>query len=290
MMQMSLRDTPLDSSSRTASFASCTVLNTPTTGLELLATAIRLSFNWAICFPPRLLDAAEGRTLSEVNMYGMSLTHIQLTADLASYLRDISLREPAALRRLREETLQRPQGSMQISPEQGQFMQLLVKLLNTRKALEVGVFTGYSSSSVAMALPPGGRLLACDVSAEWTSVARRYWRELGVENRIDLRLGPAVQTLESLISAGEGGTFDFAFIDADKQNYERYFECALILLRQGGLIAVDNVLWHGRVVDPAIQDEETDAIRRFNQKIAKDPRVLISTLPIGDGLTLALKI
>ena len=220
----------------------------------------------------------------------MSWSHIHLTDDLASYLRDISLREPDALRRLREETAQLPKGSMQITPEQGQFMRLLVQLMNVRKALEVGVFTGYSSSSVALGLPAEGRLVACDISAEWTSIARRYWRELGVENRIDLRLGPALQTLRDLISAGEGGTFDFAFIDADKQTYEEYFECALVLLRQGGLVGIDNVLWHGRVIDSSLNDEETVAVRRFNKKLANDSRVTISTLPIGDGLTLAMKL
>jgi predicted O-methyltransferase YrrM len=220
----------------------------------------------------------------------MSCSHIHLTDDLASYLRDISLREPDALRRLREETAQLPKGSMQITPEQGQFMRLLVRLMSVRKALEVGVFTGYSSSSVGLGLPADGRLVACDISAEWTSIARRYWRELGVENRIDLRLGPALQTLRELISAGEGGTFDFAFIDADKQTYEEYFECALVLLRQGGLVGIDNVLWHGRVIDSSVNDEETVAVRRFNEKLAKDSRVMISTLPIGDGLTLAMKL
>jgi predicted O-methyltransferase YrrM len=220
----------------------------------------------------------------------MSRSHIQLTETLAEYLRRMSLREPDALRRLREETAQLPQGNMQITPEQGQFMRLLVRLMNARKALEIGVFTGYSSSSVALGLPGDGRLIACDVSAEWTSVARRYWKELGVESRIELHLGPALPTLDRLIAAGECGTFDFAFIDADKQNYEGYYERALLLLRHGGVVAVDNVLWHGRVVDAATNDEETVAIRMFNEKVAGDDRVLNATLPIGDGLTLAMKL
>lgn len=220
----------------------------------------------------------------------MSRTHIQLTDELAGYLRRISLREPDALRRLREETAQLPQGGMQITPEQGQFMRLLARLMNVRKALEIGVFTGYSSSSVALGLPAHGKLVACDVNAEWTEIARRYWRELGVESRIELHLGPALQTLERFVAEGESGTFDFAFIDADKENYDKYYEAALLLLREGGLIAVDNVLWHGRVIDSSVNTEETQALRRFNEKLVADTRVMISTLPIGDGLTLAMKL
>jgi caffeoyl-CoA O-methyltransferase len=223
-------------------------------------------------------------------MNAMSRTHLQLTEKLTDYLRDISLHEPHALRRLRQETAQLPMGGMQISPELGQFMRMLVKVLNARKTLEIGVFTGYSSCSVALALPAGGKLVACDVSAEWTTIARRYWREVGVESRVELHLGPALQTLDRLISDGQGGTFDFAFIDADKENYERYFECALLLVRHGALIAIDNVLWHGRVTDPAFNDSETVAIRKFNDKLVRDDRIMVSTLPIGDGVTLALKL
>jgi caffeoyl-CoA O-methyltransferase len=162
--------------------------------------------------------------------------------------------------------------------------------MHARKTIEIGVFTGYSSCSVALGLPRDGKLVACDVSAEWTSIARRYWREVGVESRVELHLGPALQTLDRLISDGQGGTFDFAFIDADKENYERYFECALLLVRNGGLIAVDNVLWRGQVIDAAFQDSETLAVRSFNEKLLTDERVMVSTLPIGDGLTLALKL
>lgn len=220
----------------------------------------------------------------------MSLTHIQLTDELTAYMRAVSLREPAPLARLRQETARLPHGSMQITPEQGQFMRLLVQLMQARKTLEIGVFTGYSSTSVALGLPPDGRLVACDTNAEWTDIAHRYWREAGVDRKIDLRLAPGMATLEQLVSDGEGGTFDFAFIDADKVNYENYFELCLVLVRHNGLIAIDNVLWHGRVVDPSQTDEDTEALRQFNRKLLADERVELSMLPIGDGLTLALKL
>lgn len=209
--------------------------------------------------------------------------------ELADYIRRVSLREPDVLRLLREETASHPQVSMQISPEQGQFMALLIHLLGARRTLEVGVFTGYSSLSVALALPEDGRIIACDVSEEYTSVARRYWREAGVERKIDLRLRPALETLNALIALGQGGSFDFAFIDADKENYEHYYERCLTLLRPGGLIAVDNVLWSGRVIDAADQDVDTRAIRAFNEKLQADDRVWLSLLPIRDGVTLACK-
>jgi caffeoyl-CoA O-methyltransferase len=214
---------------------------------------------------------------------------LAITPELAAYIRRVSVREPEVLRRLREETSALEQGGMQISPEQGQFMALLVHLTGARRALEVGVFTGYSSLSVALALPDDGHLIACDVSEEWTSIARRYWREAGVERKIDLRLRPALQTLDDLIALGQGGSFDFAFIDADKANYANYFERALVLLRPGGLIAVDNVLWSGRVVNKSVKDADTRAIRAFNDKLKADERVWISMLPIRDGLTLACK-
>ncbi|MCH7692463.1 MAG: class I SAM-dependent methyltransferase [Proteobacteria bacterium] len=214
---------------------------------------------------------------------------ITLSDGLYDYLLDVSLREPDVLRRLREETAKIPAAAMQIAPEQGQFMALLVELMGARKAIEVGTFTGYSSLSVALALPPGGRLVACDVNEEWTDVARRYWAEAGVADRIDLRLGPALETLDGLIGEGEAGTFDFAFIDADKAGYDAYYERILTLLRPGGLVSVDNVLWNGRVIDTAKQDADTRAIRAFNEKIHADPRVSLSLVPIGDGLTLARK-
>jgi caffeoyl-CoA O-methyltransferase len=219
----------------------------------------------------------------------MSHKHIQLDDKLLTYTREVSLHEPDVLRRLREETATHPQARMQITPEQGQFMSLLIRVLNAKKALEIGVFTGYSGAWVALALPADGKLIGCDVSEEYTSVARRYWREAGIESKIDLRLAPALQTLDALIAGGEAGTFDFAFIDADKKNYENYYERALTLLRPGGLIAVDNVLWDGRVCDPKIQDTDTVAIRAFNKKLYADTRIALSLLPFGDGITLAYK-
>ena len=219
----------------------------------------------------------------------MAPAELTVTPDLSEYIRDVSLREPDVLRRLREETASHPMVSMQISPEQGQFMALLVAMLNARRTLEIGVFTGYSSLAVALALPEDGRIIACDVSDEYTAIARRYWREAGVERKIDLRLRPAVQTLDDLIALGHGGGFDFAFIDADKANYANYYERCLTLIRPGGLIAVDNVLWSGKVVDRSVDDEDTQAIRAFNLKLKNDHRVWLSMLPIRDGVTLACK-
>ena len=214
---------------------------------------------------------------------------ITLSDGLYDYLLDVSLREPDVLRRLREETAKIPAAAMQIAPEQGQFMALLVELMEARNTIEVGTFTGYSSLSVALALPPGGRLVTCDVNEEWTAVAQRYWAEAGVADRIDFHLGPALETLDGLIADGQAGRFDFAFIDADKVEYDAYYERILVLLRPGGLVAVDNVLWNGSVIDTAKQDEATRAIRAFNEKIHADPRVSLSLVPIGDGLTLARK-
>jgi caffeoyl-CoA O-methyltransferase len=193
------------------------------------------------------------------------------------------VREPDVLRRLREETAPLPHAQMQISPEQGAFMSVLVKAIGARRCLEVGTFTGYSSTVVALAIPDDGHLTCCDVSVEWTDVARRYWTDAGVAHKIDLRIGPAVQTLKTL----EEGSFDFAFIDADKPGYDAYYERALRLVRPGGLIAIDNVLWSGRVADDADQDERTVAIRALNDKIATDERVDVAMVPIGDGMTLA---
>ena len=219
----------------------------------------------------------------------MSNIHTSITDELAAYLRRVSLREPDVMRRLRERTASVPEARMQISPEQGQFMQLLVQILGARKTLEVGVFTGYSSLAVALALPPDGRVTACDVSEEWTSIGKPYWEEAGVAHKIDLRLAPAVQTLDRLIADGQQGTYDFAFLDADKANYDRYYERALVLVRAGGLIGIDNVLWHSKVIDPSVNDADTIAIRDLNQKIHGDERVSLSLVPIGDGLTLARK-
>lgn len=219
----------------------------------------------------------------------MSNRTITVDDRLYDYLCEVSLRESELMRRLREETLAMPRAGMQISPEQGQFMALLVRLIGAERIVEVGTYTGYSALCMASALPASGRLVACDVNAEWTAVARRYWAEAGVANRIDLKLAPALDTLDDLIADGEAGRFDFGFIDADKENYQGYFERVLALLRPGGLVAVDNVLWGGSVVDPAKQDKDTEAIRAFNSAVHHDPRVDLSLVPIGDGLTLARK-
>ena len=220
----------------------------------------------------------------------MSRNYTPMTDRLAEYVREVTLREPDTLRRLREETEHHPQASCQIAPEQGQFLHLLVRLMGARKALEVGVFMGYSSTWVALALPADGKLVACDVSEQYTALARGTWRAAGVESRIDLRLAPALETLDALIAEGHAGTFDFAFIDADKPNYSNYYERALELLRPGGLIAVDNVLWKGKVADPEQQDEDTATIRAFNRQLQQDHRVALAMATMGDGLTLACKL
>jgi caffeoyl-CoA O-methyltransferase len=179
---------------------------------------------------------------------------------------------------------------MQTSPEQGQFLHLLARLAGAKKTLEVGVFLGYSSTWVALALPAGGKIVACDRSEEYTAQARRLWREAGVEDKIELRLGGALDTLDALIAEGQGGSFDFAFIDADKANYANYYDRAMVLVRPGGLIAIDNVLWSGDVIDAGKTDADTEAIRAFNRKLQADERVSLSLVPLGDGLTLACKL
>lgn len=219
----------------------------------------------------------------------MSNRSIGLSDALYDYLLSVSLREPEILAELRRETMAMAQRSMQIAPEQGQFMALLVRLTGALRVLEIGTFTGYSALAMALALPPEGRIIACDVSEEWTEVARRYWQRAGVGDRIELRLAPALETLDALIGAGGGATFDFAFIDADKSRYLDYYERTLTLLRPGGLIAVDNTLWGGSVVDPEKTDPDTAAIRAFNAALRDDPRIELSLVPIGDGLTLARK-
>ena len=212
---------------------------------------------------------------------------IGLNERLYAYLVEQTLREPEIMRRLRAETSRLPRGTMQISPEQGQLMGLLTRLIGARRALEIGTFTGYSALAMALALPADGRLICCDMSEEWTRTAKRFWRDAGVADRIDLRLAPAAETLAALRAAGEAGRFDFAFIDADKENYDLYYENCLKLVRPGGLIAVDNALWHGYVADPAYQDADTVAIRALNRKVRNDPRVDMVLVPIGDGLPLA---
>jgi caffeoyl-CoA O-methyltransferase len=219
----------------------------------------------------------------------MSRQTLTLDDRLYRYLLEVSLREPELLRRLREETAAHPRAEMQIAPEQGQFMALLVRLTGTRRILEVGVFTGYSSLAMALAMPRDGRLVACDVSEEFTAVARRYWREAEVEHLIDLRLAPAVATLDQLLAAGEAGSFDLAFIDADKESYDDYYERSLALLRPNGLVVIDNVLQEGKVADQTVQNPQVNAIRRLNARLHEDQRIDLSLLPIADGITLARK-
>ena len=219
----------------------------------------------------------------------MSNRTITMTDALYDYMLQVSLREAPVLRRLREFTSRRPHGGMQISPEQGQFMALLVEIIGARRCIEVGTFTGYSSIAVALAMPPRGKLICCDVSEEYTDIARKFWRKAGVEQKIELRLAPAKQTLDELLRKGQAGKFDFGFIDADKENYSAYYERVLKLLRPGGVVGIDNVLWGGSVLDDKDQSVDTKAIRAFNKKLKGDKRVSISMLPIGDGLTLARK-
>ncbi len=218
----------------------------------------------------------------------MSRRTLNLDEHLYRYVLDVSLHEHAELATLREATRTHPRAGMQIAPEQGQFLALLVRLIGARRTIEIGVFTGYSALAVALALPEDGRVLACDVSDEYTSVARPYWQRAGVAHKIDLVLAPALATLDARLAAGEAGAYDFAFIDADKTNYDGYYERCLQLLRTGGLIAVDNTLWSGRVAEPAL-DEDTAALQRFNRKLHRDDRIDLALLPIGDGLTLARK-
>jgi predicted O-methyltransferase YrrM len=219
----------------------------------------------------------------------MSSRTINLTPTVYQYILDHSVREHIVLRELREATAKIEHAVMQISPDQGQFMQLLTKLTGAKRCIEIGVFTGYSSLSVALALPPDGRIIACDVSEEWTSMARKHWEKAGVAGKIDLRLAPANQTLDALLAAGEAGRFDFAFIDADKPAYMGYYERCLKLLKPGGLIAIDNTLWSGKVADSTVQDDNTVALRKLNDFVHRDERVDVSLLPVGDGLTLIRK-
>lgn len=220
----------------------------------------------------------------------MSRGYTPITDALFDYVRAVSVREPEPLKQQRLDTDSHPRASMQVAPEQGQFLHLLVRMVGAKKVLEVGTFLGYSSAWMALALPPDGRIVACDVSEEFTRRARRTWQDAGVAGKIELRLGPALDTLDSLIAAGEAGTFDFAFIDADKVNYANYYERALVLLRQGGVIAADNVLWDGYVIDETDQTADTEALRAFNLKLHADPRVAMSLVTLGDGLMVACKL
>lgn len=219
----------------------------------------------------------------------MSTRTLALTDDIRAYLVQHTLREPPVFARLRAATAKMENGELQISPEQGQLMRLLVELLGARRALEIGTFTGYSALCVASVLPPDGKLICCDLSKAWTDIARRYWAAAGVADRIDLRLGPALATLDDLLAHGAASSFDFAFIDADKVNYDNYYERVLRLLRPGGLVTLDNALKGGRVVDPAPGDTDSQAVDALNRKIQRDERVTSSLVPISDGLMLARK-
>ena len=219
----------------------------------------------------------------------MSRRTLQIDDRLYTYLTSVSIREPEILAELRAETATRPLADMQISPEQGQFMALLLKLIGAERCLEVGTFTGYSALACALALPEHGRLIALDVSKEWTDIARRYWRAAGVDEKIELRLGPATESMQTLIDAGEQESFDFIFVDADKTSYRAYFDLGMELVRPGGLLAFDNVLWGGRVADPAITDDDTVAIRELNRFLHGHAGIELSLVPIADGLTLVRK-
>ena len=219
----------------------------------------------------------------------MSRKTLPLDDRLSNYLLSVGVRESELARALREETAGRPESNMQIAPEQGQFLDFLIRALGVHRAIEVGVYTGYSTLITALALPADGELIACDINPEWTAIGQRYWRQAGVADRIRLHLRPALDTLNALIGAGESGRFDFAFIDADKEGYPDYFEACLKLLRPGGVIAVDNTLWSGHVADSTIQDADTAALRAFNVARHADSRVELCLLPVADGLTLLRK-
>jgi len=219
----------------------------------------------------------------------MSNESLNLTPDLYTYLLNNSLRETELQKKLREHTQNIELSQMQIAPEQGQFMALLVKLLKAKKAIEVGVYTGYSSLAVAQAMPEDGHIIACDINKEWTDIARDYWKQARIDHKISLHLAPAVKTLTDLINDNQSNTFDFAFIDANKTSYEQYFELCLKLLRTGGLLLIDNTLWGGSVADNKINDDDTIAIRELNKKLRLDKRIELSMLPVADGLTLCLK-
>ena len=219
----------------------------------------------------------------------MSNASIGLDERLHAYLVEVGVREHEVLSRLREETAALPESRMQIAPEEGAFLALLVRILDARKILEIGTFTGYSSTAMALALPADGRIICCDLSKEWTDVARRYWGQAGVADKIELRLGSALDTLDAMVAEGEAGTFDFAFLDADKDNYPAYADRLLTLLRRGGLMAIDNVFWGGEVAQPEVDNVSVRGIRELNRILASDERVSLSMVPIADGLTLARK-
>ena len=218
----------------------------------------------------------------------MSTGILNYTTSLRDYLWEKGIEEHPALKELRLETAKLPQSMMQICPEQGALMANLIRLMSAKRTIEVGTFTGYSALAVALALPEDGQIIACDISEEWTNLGKKKWEQAGVAHKISLRLAPAVDTLDALLADGQEGSFDFAFIDADKANYPAYYEKCLKLVRKGGVIAIDNVLWGGSVIDSERNDEDTKAIRKLNEFIADDNRVSVSMIPIGDGLTLAV--
>ena len=220
----------------------------------------------------------------------MSDQSINLDKKLRRYLIDFSVKESPELKALRKETSSLKDSQMQICPEQGTLMALLVKSIRAKRTLDIGVFTGYSSLVVAQSIPSDGHIVGMDISTEWTKIAKKYWRLAGVDEKIKLYIDNATTTLDKLLKNGEASSYDFSFIDADKINYQKYFENSLRLIRKGGIIAIDNVLWDGRVIDKNDSDPATRAIRRFNERLYKDPRVSISMIPIGDGLTLAFKL
>lgn len=220
----------------------------------------------------------------------MSTNRLPMSDDLYDYLLSISLREHPALKHLRQVTVNLPGARMQIAPEQGQFMQLLVQLMGARRIVEVGTYTGYSSLAMALMLPADGLVLTCDIDKEATAVAQEFWQQAGVAHKIDLRLGAAIDTLQQCLDDGLAGSFDLAFIDADKANYSNYYDMCLSLLRRGGLVVVDNVLWDGKVADRQVQDAQTNAIRALNEKMKNDTRVSLSVIPVADGLALARKL
>lgn len=257
---------------------------------EIMKIAIRGAPPGWSSRPAPLVSTAQGRHSPRRNReMPMSVRTVLLPEDVYQYLQAASVREPEVLRQLRAATAARPEAEMQISPEQGQFMALLVRLIGAVRCIEVGTYTGYSALAVALALPANGKVVACDISEEWTSIGSRYWREAGVESRIDLRLQPGLQTLDELLSAGEQGRFDFGFIDADKGNYHGYYERLLQLVRSGGLIAVDNTLAVSGVPINRQNGPIYQALRDFNTRLHRDERVELSLVPIGEGLTLLRK-
>ena len=217
------------------------------------------------------------------------MQHPGVSAQMLGYIYSVSLRESDIVQRLRAETAALPNAGMQSASEQGALLTLLIQMLRAKRTIEIGVFTGYSTLVTALALPRDGKVIACDVSYEYARIGRKYWEEAGVAHKIDLRIRPALETLEALLAQGQSGSFDFVFIDADKCNYGEYYESALTLVRSGGLIVIDNTLWYGKPMDLSVQDEDTVAIRTLNQKLHTDERITLAMLPIADGMTLALK-